>query len=147
MAFLWSLSDNKSPQVSRTLFSILIDLNNDVVFICPLISKSSSAFINPFGVVPIAPITIGITVSFMFHWFFSSLARSRYLFLFSLYFNFTLKSAGTTKSPIREVLFLLTITSLVEIRWCVCIPKSQRSLCVSFTKTDSRLCIYYLIVW
>ena len=41
----WSLSDSKSPQVSRTLLSILVDLNNAEVWIVatrPVISKSSS---------------------------------------------------------------------------------------------------------
>ena len=40
-----ALVDRKSPQVSRTLLSILVDLNNVVVWMastCPLISKSSS---------------------------------------------------------------------------------------------------------
>ena len=43
--------------------------------------------------VPRAPIIIGINVTFMFHSFFNSLARSRYLSFFSLSFNFTLWSA------------------------------------------------------
>ena len=45
MVFHRSLSDNKSPQVSRTLLSILADLNNTVVWIVsdrPLIPKSPS---------------------------------------------------------------------------------------------------------
>ena len=45
----WSLSDNKSPQVSRTLLSILGDLHNAVVWMVsshPLISKSSNPLIN-----------------------------------------------------------------------------------------------------
>ena len=47
MVFHWSLSDSKSPQVSRILRSILADLNNTVVSIVsirPLISKTSSPF-------------------------------------------------------------------------------------------------------
>ena len=57
-------------QVSWTLLSILADLGNAVVWIvsiCPAISKSSSPFTNPLVTVPRAPITIGITVTFMFH--------------------------------------------------------------------------------
>ena len=68
----WSLSDSKSPQVSKTLFSILADLNNAVVWTvssCPLISKFSSPFTNPLGIVPSVRITIGITVTFMSHIF------------------------------------------------------------------------------
>ena len=50
MVFHWSLSDNKSPQVSRTLLNILAIFNNVVVWFVspdPLIYKSSSPFINP----------------------------------------------------------------------------------------------------
>ena len=45
MVSRWSVSDGKSPQVSRTLLSILVDLNNAVVCMVStrsLISKSSS---------------------------------------------------------------------------------------------------------
>ena len=56
-----------------------------------------------------------------------------------------------TKSTFRQVLFLLlTITRtgcLAKIRWSVCISKSQRGLCVSFSRTSSGLCIYHLFVW
>ena len=47
-------------------------------------------------------------------------------------------------------MLLLIITGfghLAEIRWSVCISKSLRSLCVSFARTDSGLCIYHLFVW
>ena len=79
MVFHWRLSDSKSPQVSRTLLSILSVFNNAVVWMVstrPPTSKSSRPFNNPLVTVPKAPITIGITVSFMFHSFFNSLARS-----------------------------------------------------------------------
>ena len=70
MIFHWSLRDNKSPQVSRTLLSIQANLSNALVWIVStrsLISKSSSPFTKPLVTVPRAPITIGITVTFMFH--------------------------------------------------------------------------------
>ena len=73
MVFHWCLSDSKSPQVSRTLLSILADHNNVVVWMVstrPLISKSSSHLTNPLLIVPRAPITIGITVTFMLDSFF-----------------------------------------------------------------------------
>ena len=107
MVFYWSLSDSKSPQVARTLLSILDDHNNAVVWMvstCPLISKSSSPCTNPLVIVLRAAIIIGIIVTFMFHSFFNSLAMSRYL-SFSLSFNFTLWSARTAKSTILQVLF------------------------------------------
>ena len=99
-----SLSD-KSSQVSRTLLSIVADLNNAVVWIgstCPRISMSSIPFTNSFGIVPGAPTTIDITVTLMFHslfffifffyvfWgFFCSVTRSCYISLLSLTFIFT----------------------------------------------------------
>ena len=120
----WSLSKNKSPQISRTLFSILANFNNAVIWIVsihPIISKSSSPCTNPLVNVPRAPITIGIIITFMFHSFFNSLAWSRYLSPFSHSFDFTLWSASTAKSTIMQVLFFLLIIirsgHLAEIWW------------------------------
>ena len=112
MVIHWSLSDSKSPQVSRTCLSILVVLSNAVVWIVstrPPTSKSSRLFNNPLVTVPNAPITIGTIVTFMFHSFFNSLARSRYLSFFSLSFRFILWSTGTAKSTILQILFLLLI--------------------------------------
>ena len=70
MDFHWSVSDSKSPQISRTLLSILAVLNYIVVWMVytrPPASKSSSPFNNPLVTVPKEPITIGIIVTFMFH--------------------------------------------------------------------------------
>ena len=112
MVFHWSLSDSMSPQVSRTLLSILAVLNNAVVWMVstrPPTSKSFSPFSNPLVTVPNAPITIGIIVTCMFYSFFTSLARSRYLSFFSHFFSFILWSAGTAKSTILQVFFFLLI--------------------------------------
>ena len=86
----WSLSDSKSPQISRNLLSILADLNNAVVWMVStrhFISKSSSPCTNPLVTVPRVLITIGITVIFIFFFFFQ-------LPFFSLSFNFTLWFQG-----------------------------------------------------
>ena len=154
MVSLWNLSDSKSTQVPRTLLSILANLNNAVIWMIstrPLISKSSSLCTNPLVAIPSAPITTGISVTFTFHSFFNSLAMSRYLSLFYLSFSFTLWSAGITKSTTWQVLiFLLTITRsghLTDIGLSVCNSKSQRTLCVSFSRMDSELCIYHLFMW
>ena len=243
MVFQWTLSDSKSPQVSMTLLSILAVLNNAVAWMVstrPPTSKSSSPFNNPLVTVPKAQITMGIIVTFIFHSFFNSLARLRYLSFFLRSFNFILWSAETAKSTILQILFLLIITSssnvgdrsrgrsegslfnsyytemegsalllslecstlllictlyywelskelsstifcvfgmtrpgieprspgplvntycrqltftfirsglLAVIRWSVCMSKSQRSLCVSFSRTNAGLCIYHLFVW
>ena len=63
--------------------------------------STSSPFSNPLVTVPNAPITIGIIVTCMFN----SLARSRYLSLFSHSFSFILWLTGTAKSTILHVLF------------------------------------------
>ena len=118
MVFHWSLSDNKPPQVSWTLLSILAVLNNAVDWMVstrPPTSKSSDSFNNSLVTAPNAPITIGIIVTFMFHSFFNSLARSRYLSFFSHSFSFILWSAGTAKSTILPVLFFFS--SLIIIRF------------------------------
>ena len=107
MVFHWSLSDYMFPQVSRTFRSIQAVLNNVVLWMvstCPSTSKSSSPFSNPLVTVPKAPITTGIIVTCMFHGFFNSQARSRYLSFFSLSFRFILWSAGTAKSTILQIL-------------------------------------------
>ena len=108
MVFHWSLSDSKSPQVSWTRLRILAVLSNAVI--CkvstrPPTSKSSRPFNNSLVIVPNAPITIGTIVTFMFHSFFNSLARSSYLSFFSLSFRFILWSAGTAKSTILQIFF------------------------------------------
>ena len=100
MGFHWSLSDSKSPQVSRTLPSILAVRNNVVVWMvspCPSTSKSSSPFSNPLVTVPNAPITVGIIVICMFHSFFYPLARSMYLSFFSHSFSFYSVVSGDSK--------------------------------------------------
>ena len=141
MVFHWSLNDSKSRQVSRTRLRILIVLSTAVVWLVstrPPTSKSSRPFNNPLVIVPKAPITIGKIVTFMFHSFFNSLARSRYLPFFSLSFRFILWSAGTAKSTILQILFffflLIIIRSglLAGIRWSVCMLKFHRSLCKSY---------------
>ena len=112
--------------------------------------------------------TIGITVTFIFHSFFSSLAKSKYMSLFLLSLNFTLWSAKMTKFTIRQILFsflffllifffffffffffLLIVTwfgVLDGIGWSVSISKPQIILCVSFSRTDSGLCMYHLVI-
>ena len=153
MVFHWSLSDSKS-QVSRTLLSILAILNNAVVWMVstrPPTSKSSSPFSNPLVTVPNALITSGIIFTCMFHRFFNSLARSRYLSFFSHSFSFILWSAGTVKSLILQVIFFLLIIIksglLAGIRWSVCMLKSHWSLCMAFSRISAGLCIYHLLIW
>ena len=153
MVFHWNLSDSKSSQVSRSRHRILAVFSNAVVWIVstrPPTPKSSRPFNNPLVIVRNAPITIGTIVTYMFHSFFNSLARSRYLSFFLLSIRFILWSAGTAKSTILQILFLLLIIMrsdlLAGIRWTVWMLKSHRSLCVSFSRTGAGLCIYHLFV-
>ena len=91
MVFHWSLSDNKSPLVSRTLFSILAVLNNAVVWMVPTrlpTSKIFSPFRNSLVTVPKAPITIGIIVTCMFHSFFQFPSKVEVLILLFTFFQF-----------------------------------------------------------
>ena len=101
MVSCWSLSDSKSPQTLLVFWMISTH---------PVNSKSPSTYTNTLVTIQRTPITICITITFMFQsFFFNSLARSRYLFSFLLSFNFT--------------------------------------LCISFSRTDSELCIYHLFAW
>ena len=109
------------------------------------LSKSFSPCTNPVVTVPSASITIGISITFIFHSFFSSLSRSRYLFLFAFLQFYFVASQKSKVHYLGGSLFLLTITRsghLAEIWWSVCISKSQRSLCVSFYRIDSGLYIF-----
>ena len=112
MVFYWSLSDSKFPQVSRTLLSVLAVLSS-AVSTCPPTSKSPRPFNNPLIIVPKAPITIGTIVTFMFHSFFNSLARSRYLSFFSHSFSFILWSARRAKLTILQILFFCLLLLLL----------------------------------
>ena len=148
MVFHWSLSDSKFPQVSRTLLSILAVLNNVVAWMVstrPPTFMSSNLFYNPLVTVPKAPITIGITVTFLFHSFFNSLARSRFLSFISHFFSLILWSAETAKSTNLQILFVFLLIIIrsglpAAIRWSVCMSKFQRSLCVPFSRTGAGWC-------
>ena len=61
---------------------------------CSQFSSSSCPLFKPFGAVISAPIINGITVTLMFHSFLRSLARSKYLSLFSVSFIVTVWSGG-----------------------------------------------------
>ena len=155
MVFRWSLRDSKSPQVSRTLFSILAVLNNSVVWMVstrPPTSKSSSPFNNPLLTVPKAPITTGIIVTFMFNCFFPFPSKVP---VFILLFTFIQFYSGVSReskvhNSANSLFWLLIIMRsglLAEIRRSVCMSNSHRSLCVSFSRTDAGLCTYQLFVW
>ena len=150
MVFHWRLSDSKSPQVSRTLLSILAVFNNVVWMVStrPPTSKSSRPFSNPLVTVPKAPITIGIIVIVIFL-FYSKVKVLISLFTFFQFYSVVLP-VQQSRQFCRFSFFLLIIVRsglLAEIRWSVCMSKSHWSLCVSFSRTGAWLRIYHLLVW
>ena len=124
-----------------------------MVYTRPLISNSSSSFINPLVTVPSAPITTSCLhqLHFMFQRFFSFLRRSRYLSFFFAFFQFFSVVCWDGKvHNLAGSLYLWTILRsdrLAEFRWFMCMSKSHRSLCVSYSRTGASLCIYHLFVW
>ena len=102
----------------------------------PPTSKSSSPFNSPLVTVPNAPIMICIIVTFMFHSFYPFRSKVGVLILLFTFFRFySLIKVDNFECSL--FLLLITIRSgfLAEIRWSVCISKSHRSLCVSFSRT------------
>ena len=87
--FYWSLSDSKSPLVSRTLLGILASLDNVIVWIVTtrtLISKSFNPIINPLLIVLIASISVAISITFNLRSFFQF--PSKVLILLFAFFQF-----------------------------------------------------------
>ena len=85
------LSDRKFHQLSMTLLSILVDLNYVAVWMvsnCFLISKSFSPCIYPLVTVPRAQISVGITISFMFHSFYKFSSKVQVLIFLFAFFQF-----------------------------------------------------------
>ena len=75
---------------SPWLLSVILANLNAVawmVSILPLIFNSFSLVPKLLGIIPSAPVTIGITVTLMLHNFCHSLARSKHLYRFSLFLN------------------------------------------------------------
>ena len=142
MVFHWSLNFNKCPQISTIFLSILVDLNNAVVWMVPtrpLISKSLSPFINPLVTAPSAPITNGITVTFMFSVLYQGLGT--YLtfcflsavFFFSFFFFFCWLSLG-------QVVWLILGDPFVS--------QNLREFCASHSsKLILGLSMFPLFVW
>ena len=123
MVFHSSFSDCKSPQISRTLLSILTDLNNAMVWMVstrPHISKSSNPFINSLVIVLSAPTTIGLTVTVMFHSFFQCSNKVHVLNLLFAFLQFySVVSRNCKIYNLASSLFLLFIIRsgcLAEIR-------------------------------
>ena len=97
-----------------------------------LISNPTSLFFfEILGTVPGGPIKSDIIVTTIFYSFFSSRARSKYLFIFLHSFNFTLWFTGTAKPTRRQVFFLKKKKNtrsglLAGIRWSLYLNPPQK---------------------
>ena len=117
-----------------------------MVSIRPPVSSSFSPLFKILGSVPSAPLTIGITVTIMFHSVLSSLTRSKYLSLFSVFLNFhsMLRWDGKIHYTAGSLFLLRIITRfrfLTRIRWSVCLLKSLRILWMDFSSW-----VIYLVI-
>ena len=114
MIFYWSLSDSKSPRVSRTLLSILADLNNAIVCLVsvrPLISNSSKTFTQE--VVLSTPLASGITITFMFHSFLVPWQDLSFCLFFDLFdFNSVVGRDGKVHYSAGSLFFSFCLLSL-----------------------------------
>ena len=147
MVFHWSLSNSKSPQVSRTLLSIRSDVNNAVIWmslIRPLVFKSSRSLTKRISY-------IWYQRHFHVPLLYFSLARFKYLSLCFLWFlicgPLTRQGALFDKFTCFFLFsFIITWSSLLaRIRWSACISKSLWFLCIFYSRTDSGL--YHLVIW
>ena len=147
MVFHWSFSDSKSPQVSKTLLSILAVFNIAVVWMVSTrlpTSKSSRPFNNSSVTVSKAPITISTIVTFMFHSFYKSLARSKYLSFFSYSFSFILWSVRGFR--IKVVFFFLIHSRMLAFSWhLLCCRANLSWMNVNFFKTRIHVCHHGLV--
>ena len=137
---------NNWDQDCRILLSIQVDLKDSVVrrvSIFLLISNSVNLF--PKLLRKRVPGNLGITVTFIFHGFLSSQARSEYLYIFFDFFYFLSVICWNNKICyiICSFFFLLIITRssvLVGINWSDCFSKSWTIFWISWT--DSGFCIW-----
>ena len=116
----------------------------------PPISNSCSSLIKPLGIVLSTPVTIGIAVSLMFNSFFVFFRQGLGTYLS---FSFALYGLLKRQNPIFVTLSLVFLSLsfslscqlsysffpfFSEIRGSVCISKSQRISCISFSQNRFR---------
>ena len=139
---------SKHPRVCRTLLSIRADFDSAMVWmvsILPLIFNSSIFFSKPLESVPTAT---SITVTFMFHSFFNSLTRTRYLSIFSRSFTFTLLSDGTAKSFVSSSSLLLLLWLIYRLLFTFLLAKrSQKSFIKRLEKLHKRFFLSFFICY
>ena len=143
MVFQWNLSDSKSPQVSRTLLSILSVLNNAVVWMVstrPPTSKSSSPFSNPLAYNTKSTNYIWYNCHLHVPQFFQFPRKVEVFILLFTFFQFysVVIQYNKVLNFANCLFFLLIIISsglLAEIRLSNHMSKSHWSLCMLFSRT------------
>ena len=121
-----------------------------MVSTCPPTSNFSSPLINLLVTVPKSPITIGIIVTFIFHSFFQFSSKVQVLILlFTLFQFYSVVSRDSKVDNFANFLFFIIIIRsgfLAEVSCSICMSKSHRSLCVSFSRTAAGLYKCHLFV-
>ena len=147
MVFHWSLSDSKSPQVSRIRLRILAFHRSAVIWIvstCTPTSKSSRPYF--------AKSTNHNWYNRYFHvpqlFQFSSKFEVLILLFTFLQIYSMVRRVSKVHNFASSLFFFFFFVGLLDgIRWSVCMLKSHRSLCVSFSRTGAGLCVFHLLVW
>ena len=153
MVFHRRLCDSKSAQVSRSLLIILGEFNNAVVWMVstrPPNSKSSRPFNDIHSLcqkhqsqLVQSTLSCSLVSSIL------SPGRDTCPSFHILSVLFCGKP-GSTVDNFAGSLFLVVIfrsAHLADIWRSVCMSKSHRGLCVSFSRTGAGLCIYHMLVW
>ena len=119
-----------------------------MVYIRPLISKSFCSWTNPLMTVPSAPVTIGITVIFMFHSFFSILQQGPGTYLSFRFLLILPCCQPERQSPLfgRFSFFLLTITRSGCLAVVICLYLKIPEEFVCFIFLDGFLVVHILFV-
>ena len=89
-----------------------------MVSIRPPISNSSRSLSKPLGIVPSVAITTGVTVTLMFHSFFSLLASLKFLSLFSFSLILTLCMQVLLINTINSIQHYAFVSTFVNPRDC-----------------------------
>ena len=112
MVFHWRLSDSKSPQVSKTLLSILAVFNNAVLWMVstqPPTSKTSKSFNNPLVTVP----KDYYYYYYYYYYYFFPHQQSLMVFHWSLNDNMVFTRPLISKSSCPYTISLVTLPSVL----------------------------------
>ena len=154
MVFRWNLRDGKSLHVPKTFLSILADLNNVVkesnkqskmVLILPLYFLFLQFFFpNLLGSFQVFQLQLVSPSPSCVHSLFNSLARSKYLIIFSLSF------ISPPWNPLDGKFFFIPLISIMVLFFCQYLVirlylKISENFKLTFSWTNSGLCICYLL--